>query len=143
MFPSPAFVNALQADLGRDLLAFLPELILCGAIVLMLLLRMVNALSRLHQGYVALTAAVVAVLVALAQWQGDSAFDPAGGKPLPFFTGLLGYDTFAIYVRLFLLAFAGFTLWMTLLSGIPDRDDSADFSTLLLGATLGMMMMAS
>jgi NADH-quinone oxidoreductase subunit N len=143
MFPSSAFINALQADLGRDLLAFLPELILCGAIVLMLVLRMINALSRFHQGYVALAATASAFLVALAQWHGNNCCDPSGGQPLQLFTGLLVYDTFAIYVRLFLLAFAGFALWMTLLTGIPDRDDSADFSTLLLGATLGMMLMAS
>ncbi len=34
-------------------------------------------------------------------------------------------------------------IWLTLLTGIPDRDDSADFYVLLLGATLGMMLMAS
>jgi NADH-quinone oxidoreductase subunit N len=143
MFPSSAFVSALQADLARDLLAFLPELILCGAIVLMLLLRMFNALSRVHQGCVALAATATAFFIALAQWQGNPSCDPAGGKPLQLFTGLLVYDTFAIYVRLFLLGFTAFTLWMTLLTGIPDRDDSADFSTLLLGATLGMMLMSS
>ncbi|HXD86385.1 MAG TPA: NADH-quinone oxidoreductase subunit N, partial [Urbifossiella sp.] len=31
----------------------------------------------------------------------------------------------------------------TLLTGIPDRDDSGDFYVLLLGGTLGMMLMAS
>src|SRR5439155_5489177 len=33
--------------------------------------------------------------------------------------------------------------WQTLLTGIPDREDSADFYALLLGGTLGMMLMAS
>src|SRR5207247_4724168 len=31
----------------------------------------------------------------------------------------------------------------TLQTGIPDREDSADFHVLLLGGTLGMMLMAS
>ena len=34
-------------------------------------------------------------------------------------------------------------IWLTLLTGIPDREDSADFYCLLLGATLGMCVMAS
>jgi NADH-quinone oxidoreductase subunit N len=32
---------------------------------------------------------------------------------------------------------------LTLLTGIPDRDDAADFYSLLLGATVGMSLMAS
>ena len=142
MFPSSAIVDRLQADLGRDLVAFLPELILCAAIVGMLLIRLFSSLQRVHVGYVAMLASGAAFLVALAQWRGDSAFDPGVGHPF-LFTGLLAYDPFAIYVRLFLLAFLTLTLWLTLLTGIPDRDDAADFTTLLLGSTLGMMLMAS
>jgi NADH-quinone oxidoreductase subunit N len=143
MFPNSAFVNALQADLGRDLVAFLPELILSTTIVAMLLMRLFTRLNRAHLGYVALAASCVAFLVALAQWLGNPAFDPGASNKLQIFTGLLVYDNFAVYVRLFLLGFLALALWMTLLTGIPDRDDSADFSTLLLGSTLGMMLMAS
>src|SRR5205823_105821 len=39
--------------------------------------------------------------------------------------------------------FTALTIWLTLLTGIPDREDSADFYCLLLGATLGMLLMAS
>ena len=56
---------------------------------------------------------------------------------------MLVYDCFGIFVRMFLLAFVLLLQVLTLLTGIPDRDDAADFSTLLLGSTLGMMMMAS
>lgn len=143
MFPSSALVNALQTDLGRDLTAFLPELILCTTIVVMLLMRLFTSLNRAHLGYVALAASIVSFFVALAQWSGDPNFDPGAADKLPIFTGLLVYDTFAVYVRLFLLGFLSLALWMTLITGIPDRDDSADFSTLLLGSSLGMMLMAS
>jgi NADH-quinone oxidoreductase subunit N len=143
MFPSSAIVDQLQADLARDAIAFLPELILCAAITGMLLLRLFTSLNKLHVGYVALAASVGALLVALVQWLGNPDFYPGRGHKLDIFTGLLVYDSFAIYVRLLLLAFASLMLWMTLLTGIPDRDDAADFSTLLLGATLGMMLMAS
>ena len=42
-----------------------------------------------------------------------------------------------------MLAAALLTVLLTLLTGIPDRADSADFYALLLGGTLGMMLMAS
>src|SRR5439155_27091514 len=45
--------------------------------------------------------------------------------------------------RVVVLAAALITVWLTLLTGIPDPDDSADFYALLLGGTLGMMLMAS
>jgi NADH-quinone oxidoreductase subunit N len=48
-----------------------------------------------------------------------------------------------MFLRLVLLSFAALTLLLCMLSGIPDREDSADFCTLLLGGTLGMMLMAS
>src|SRR5262249_45840101 len=51
-------------------------------------------------------------------------------------------DHFTAFMRMLLL---GFTMLLTILgmvSGIPDEDDSADFFTLLLGATLGMMLMS-
>jgi NADH-quinone oxidoreductase subunit N len=141
MFPSPAFVTALQTELGRDLLAFLPELILCGAVVLVLFLRLFAGVARLHVGYVALAATVAAFLVALAQWRGDPNFGPTGRTEL--FTGLLVLDPFAAFVRLVLLGALGVVLWTGLLTGLSDREDAADFSALLLGATLGMMLMAS
>src|SRR5919201_1515558 len=43
----------------------------------------------------------------------------------------------------FLLEAAALTVVLTLLSGIPDAEDSADFHVLLLGGTLGMLFMAS
>ena len=62
---------------------------------------------------------------------------------LQIFNGLLVYDNFTIFLRLFLLGFAALLIWLSLLTGIPDREDSADFYCLLLGATLGMSIMAS
>jgi NADH-quinone oxidoreductase subunit N len=64
-------------------------------------------------------------------------------KPTDIFTGLLVYDNFTIFLRLFLLSFTALVVWLTLLTRIPDREDSADFYTLLLGAIVGMSIMAS
>src|SRR5439155_13230108 len=62
---------------------------------------------------------------------------------LPIFTGLLTYDTFTIFLRLFLYSFTTLVIILCLLTGIPDREDSADFNCLLLGAVVGMSIMAS
>jgi NADH-quinone oxidoreductase subunit N len=138
----------LQSSLAVDLQAFLPELILCAAIVVLLLLRLVSALNRWHLGWVALLFTVAALLVAVGQWQGRlELLTPAtavgGPTAYRFFTGLVAYDNLTIFLRLFLLSFVALVIWLTLLTGIPDHEDSADFYSLLLGGTIGMSLMAS
>jgi NADH-quinone oxidoreductase subunit N len=142
----------LQAGLGRDAQAFLPELVLCGTIVLLLVLRLFGRFNHLHLGPAALVPTLLALGVAWLQWtQGDflgQRYDPRLDLPdrpnvLQIFSGLLVYDNFTVFLRLFLLGFAALLIWLSLLTGIPDREDSADFYCLLLGATLGMAIMAS
>jgi NADH-quinone oxidoreductase subunit N len=136
----------LQQGLGPDLTAFAPELILCGTIVLLLLLRLFRGLDRVHLGWVALVLTVVALAASVGQWSGQEDLDPRRGLGVPsldLFTGLLVFDNFTIFLKMFLLGFAALLVWLSLTTGIPDREDSADFYTLLLGATLGMMLMAS
>ncbi len=134
----------LKDNLGRDLTAFLPELILCGSLILLLLLRFFSALNRLHLGYVALVLSALAFVVSWLQWTGDSLDPrPEGTSSLNIFTGLLVYDNFTIFLKLFLTGFVVLVIWLTLLTRIPDSDDSADFYCLLLGATVGMALMAS
>ena len=41
-----------------------------------------------------------------------------------FFSGLLVYDNFTIFLRLFLFGFTALIIWLSLLTGIPDREDS-------------------
>ncbi len=57
--------------------------------------------------------------------------------------GMLRFDGFTVFFRIFLFGFAALVIWLTMLTGIPDAEDSPDFYTLLLGATLGMSLMAS
>jgi NADH-quinone oxidoreductase subunit N len=59
------------------------------------------------------------------------------------FTGMLVYDSFTVFFRMFLLAFAACFIVLVRLTGLADREDGQDFYTLLLGATLGMCLMAS
>src|SRR5262249_44790305 len=59
------------------------------------------------------------------------------------FTNLLFFDGLTVYARVFLYGFTALVVWLSLTTGIPDREDSADFYVLLMGATLGMVLMAS
>ncbi len=59
------------------------------------------------------------------------------------FTGMLVYDSFTVFFRMFLLAFAAWFIVLVRMTGLADRQDGQDFYTLLLGATLGMCLMAS
>lgn len=61
----------------------------------------------------------------------------------PIFTGMLVYDSFTIYLRVVLLLFAVLFAIFTRISGLPDRDAAPDVYPLVLGATLGMCLMAS
>jgi NADH-quinone oxidoreductase subunit N len=136
MFLDPQTVAKLQQNLLEDCWAFMPELILCGTIVMMLLLRLVRAFDHWHLGAEALTLTVAALGVSLYQWK-------LGYAPTDAFSGLLRYDHFTIFLRLFLFGFTALTIWLSMLTGIPDSEDSGDFYTLLLGATVGMSLMAS
>jgi NADH-quinone oxidoreductase subunit N len=136
MFFLKSWIDGLESSLVPDLLGFLPELVLCGTIVLLLLLRLFKAFARIHMGGIALVLTGIALMFSWGQWvQGASSWE--------LFTGLLAYDYFTVFLRIFLLSFALLTILLSLLTGIPDREDSADFYCLLLGATLGMSLMAS
>src|SRR5262249_23158976 len=140
-------LSSLQGGLLFSLYGFAPELVLCVAIVLLLVLRLFAVLNRWHLGSAALILTLVALAISWGQWSesteriGGLAQEHKAG--LPLFTGLLVYDDFTIFLRIFLLGFAVLVIWLSTLTGIPDREDSADFYCLLLGATLGMSIMAS
>ncbi len=98
-----------------------------------------------HQGALALFTVLLALGVSLCQWVGlpEYGFKNPGKSAEQLFTGLLVYDNLTIYLRLFLYGFTALVVWLSLTTGIPDREDSADFYVLLLGATLGMAIMAA
>jgi NADH-quinone oxidoreductase subunit N len=136
MFPSLVRIETLQQSIGNDLLQFIPELLVSTGIVALLLVRLVPVFDRAHLGSLAVTVLSVALFTAGYQvyenrWAGS------------YFGGMLVADPFAGLVRCLILLAALLTVLLTQLSGIPDRDDSSDFHTLLLGGTLGMMLMAS
>ena len=138
--------------------AFLPELIICGTIVLMLAVRIVT-IGRFEKPAKALGGSAfwlallggVAALFLSAPWKhlasvlttSEVLGNPEAVTRMEIFTGMLVYDTFSIYIRSLLLLFLVLFIIFTKLSGIPDQEDGADVYTLVLGATLGMCLMAS
>lgn len=139
--------TAITAD--SSLRAFLPELILCVTVLLLLFVRLFEFGRRLHGAYIALLGCIAALYFA-APWEhlqsvltAAEATSASAVTRMEIFTGMLVYDTFSVYVRSVLLAFAILFIALTRLTGIPDLEDGPDIYSLVLGATLGMCLMAS
>src|SRR5437868_933735 len=111
MFTSLWF-DTFRASLNQDLLRFLPELILCSTIVLMLFFRLFPFFNRFHMGPFAMGAALLALLCSVEQFErppepvwlesvlgfdflGFLAFD----NRTYLFSGLLAFDNLAIFMR--------------------------------------------
>lgn len=140
-------VDQLLGDTRWSLYAFLPELILCATVLAMLLLRLFDFGRRLDMAYVTLAGAL-AGLYFCASWifLDRPPLAPAGFQDIDraeIFTGMLVYDQFSVYVRGVLLLFLALFAIFTRMTQLPDREDSADIFTLVVGATIGMCLMAS
>ncbi len=135
------FINNLLGDtLDTSLPLFRPELVICGTIVVMLLVRLFRWTAWLHPFWLALGGSAVAFYYALPEG-GVAGFEAIQRQEI--FTGMLVYDSLTVFFRLFLLGFAVLFVILTRLTGLADRQDGQDFYTLMLGATLGMCLMAS
>ena len=141
--------NSLQSGLSVDVRAFLPELISCFAIVLLLLIRLLPRYDREHLGWIALFWSIASCAASCMLWIRSDWLDPRvdpgalSANVMDLFGGMLVYDNFGIFIKIFLYTFTTLTILLTLLTRIPDREDSADFYCLLFGATIGMSIMAS
>jgi len=124
---------------GASLPAFLPELVLCGTIVLMLVIRVFNWGRRVDPYYLALFGSGLALFFA-APW---ALADPVNIARTEIFTGMLVHDGLSVFARGMLLLFVVLFAALTRFTGVPDRDDATDFYALVLGATLGMCIMVS
>ncbi len=152
--------NELTTSLSADVRGFMPELVLCFAIVFMLLIRLMPRYDRVHMGWIALVLAGLALTVSCLQWRGfhwadfpvpgvgayAAMFDPRQEDTpisISLFGGMLVYDNFSVFIKMFLYAFITLVVVLTLMSKVPDKEDSADFYVLLFGSTIGMAIMAS
>jgi NADH-quinone oxidoreductase subunit N len=128
-------IQALVTDTVRSTAGFQGELVLCATIVLILLSRIPRFASRVDSFWLTLIGSATALYLA-GPWNEVS-------QPSEIFTGLLVYDSFTVYFRTLLFFFLVLFSIFTRISGIPDRDAAPDVYSLVLGATLGMCLMAS
>ncbi len=133
--------NLIDETVRGSLVYFRAELWLCGTIVGLLLFRLLSIDRVIPTSILALAGAVTATIVGWSQLVAISESGTVVSDS--FFTGMLIHDNFSVYFRLFLSLFLVLTIALTILTGIPDTEDSPDFYCLLLGATIGMMIMAS
>jgi len=131
-------INNLIAETTQHGLSyFSAELCLSGTIVVMLLLRLFSIDRFVPTFIVAMIGAAAAGACSLMQY-GDLT-----ETSVTFFGGMLRQDLFSVFFRVLLSLFLILTVALTVLTGIPDNEDAPDFYSLLFGATVGMMMMAS
>jgi len=123
-----------------SLAAIAPELILCATILVMLLVRTFKGGERVDSFWIAAIGSALALYYA-SPWLLLSS--GAGVERMEIFTGMLVYDGFSVFIRSALLLFAVLFTLFTRLSGLPGRADGPDVYTLVLGATIGMCLMAS
>ena len=121
---------------------FAPELTLCVTIVVLLLVRLFNfdrVLPVARPVILSLLGGIIALGFSVKE-----CYDLSTGTDAaqPLFTGLILYDQFTVFLRLFLTTFLILVTALTGLAGIPDNEDGPDFYTLLFGATIGMLLMA-
>jgi NADH-quinone oxidoreductase subunit N len=129
-------VNTLISPLAADLARFAPELTVAGGVVVLLLIRLFPRFDRTPLGPVTAMVAAAALAILALRWPTSAVGDAS-------FTGLIALDPLACYVRGVVLLAALGVLVLSCVTGMPDAGDSADFGVLLLGGTLGMLLMAS
>ena len=141
--------GAIGDTLDVSLPLFRVELAIAATIVLLLLCRMLPVLRRADSALIALGGAGFALWYAWSDLRGlpGSPWTLAAATAVParqeLFGGLLVFDSLTAAIRLLLAGFLVLYVVFTKVSGIPDREDGADFYTLVLGGTLGMCLMAS
>ncbi len=120
--------------------AFAPEIIICMTIFVLLLARLF-AVGRLVPPFlIALAGTVVALYYACPYLRSTDAVELSRHE---LFSGMLVYDPFSVFIRTILVVFALLLIVLTRLTNMPHREEGTDFYSLILGATLGMCLMAS
>jgi NADH-quinone oxidoreductase subunit N len=132
--------NLIRDTVETSLPLFRPELAICATIVALLFVRLFRVGGKIDPFLLALAGSGVAFWLALPN---GAAGEWSGVERQEIFSGMLVYDSLTVFFRLFLLAFAVWFIVLVRMTGLADKDDGQDFYTLLLGATLGMCLMAS
>ncbi|MBI1995627.1 MAG: NADH-quinone oxidoreductase subunit N, partial [Deltaproteobacteria bacterium] len=112
---------------------FLPEIILSGTILLIIVLDLL-ARSKEVLAPIAAIGCVVALIVT---------FDLYSAEPGLLFHRMIVLDRFSLFFKIFALAATILTIWMSLGNNEIKQVHQGEFYTLLLTCALGMFFMAS
>jgi len=112
---------------------FLPEIILSGTILLLIVLDLL-ARSKNVIGPIAAIGCVVALIVT---------FDLYSAQPGLLFHRMIVLDRFSLFFKIFALAATILTIWMSLGNNEIKQVHQGEFYTLLLTCALGIFFMAS
>ncbi|MFV2068217.1 MAG: NADH-quinone oxidoreductase subunit N [Pirellulales bacterium] len=138
--PFNAFVDTTLQETMGHLRLFLPELVLCGTILLLLSLRVISWTRKVPPSLVAIVGVVAALWFAIPEGALRMTGDLPHGET---FGGLLVFDRMAIFFRCLFLVFVTLFCILTRITRMPHAEDLPDFYTLVLGATIGFCLMAS
>jgi NADH-quinone oxidoreductase subunit N len=120
-----------------DLVALLPELVLAGLAMVVLLAGLGTGKSR--HGVLGAGAVFSLAVTGVALWLAASVTDPSAR----FFAGMFALDHFAVFFKALFLLSSALTILLSL--DYLERNDyrPGEFHALVLFATVGMMTMAS
>jgi NADH-quinone oxidoreductase subunit N len=139
MLVTSDYLAVWQRTLMLDLWRLAPEFILAGTILLVLLIRMLRKSLPVPLSSVVLGGTVAALLTLL----GPSLGFWGQNQTSSAFSGLLILDGSALYLRGLLLVFVILMIILSRITNTVEYEDEADFYTLLLGSTIGLLLMVS
>ena len=131
----PQLIDRMLHDtVATSLPAFWPELAVCATIVLVLLVRILVPQWKSNGFYVACLGTSAAFAMAI----GSTVV-----RPTEIFSGMLISDGFAVYMRCLVFAAVLLVILLTRIAWTVEPNETTEFYVLMLGAALGMCLMAS
>src|SRR5215467_3869762 len=121
----------MQLGNVASLAYFIPELVLSGTVVVLILLDLLTE-NRAAAGMVAMAASVAAFVLVIAGGTGNTWM----------FNGMIVYDAFAFFFRLLIMLATIVAVWMSIGSAEVKRCEQGEYYAVLLAASLGMLLMA-
>lgn len=139
-----SLIDGVVTDtVSTSLQAFGPEIVLCVTIFVLLAVRVIPVIDQMSAFYLALAGLVCALAIPYGGQPWRLCTSPDALARTEIFTGMLVYDGFTLFMRGVLVTFTILLLLLIRVTNIFDRRDGTDIYTLILGATLGMCLMAS
>jgi NADH-quinone oxidoreductase subunit N len=121
----------MQLGNVASLAHFIPEFVLSGAIVVLILLDLVTD-NRAAAGVLAMAASVVTFVIVIAGGVGNTVL----------FNGMIVSDSFAFFFRLLITLATIVAVWMSIGSEEVKLCEQGEYYAVLLAAALGMFLMA-